>query len=146
MTIVELVRQLDQHGVSLALTPEGKIRPMGDQPPPAELIAAIRANRVELVRHLERLEGRGAAVPEQGGAQVAAPTVTAPRLAPLPEALVRLIRAAVGNHLNFPAPLPGGLVSNLGEYVLATAAMYAAGVEPERQIQALWEARGAWAA
>lgn len=80
MTLGELVRQLDQHGVFLTLTPEGKIRPTADQPPPAELIAAIKANRVELVRHLERLEDQGAAMPEHGGAQAAVPTVTPPRL------------------------------------------------------------------
>ncbi|MCD0156907.1 hypothetical protein [Deinococcus sp. 6GRE01] len=125
MVSPDLLQELAARGVRLeveggrliARAPDGAVTP--------ELSAQIRAHKADLIAALQPSRGT---------------------LAPLPEALVRLIRAAVGNHLNFPAPLPGGLVSNLGEYVLATAAMYAAGVEPERQVKALWEARGAWAA
>ena len=54
MTLGELVRLLDQHGVNLALTAEGKLKPTADQQPPAEVIEGIRAHRAALVRRLER--------------------------------------------------------------------------------------------
>lgn len=54
MTLGELCRALGQHGVSLALTPEGKIKPTAAQQPPAELVESIKAHRAVLVRRLER--------------------------------------------------------------------------------------------
>lgn len=54
MTLTELCRALTQHGVSLALTAEGKLKPTADQQPPAELLESIKAHRDHLVRRLER--------------------------------------------------------------------------------------------
>lgn len=52
--MAELCRALTQHGVSLALTPDGKLKPTADQPPPAAVVESIKAHRVALVRRLER--------------------------------------------------------------------------------------------
>lgn len=121
----ELLAELQARGVTLTakdgqlLTtgPKGAITPdLGEQ---------IRARKVEL---LQALQSQGA-----------------PTLAPLPEPLVRLIHAAAGNHLNRPGFLPSGMVMNLGEYVLTSAALYATGRDPDRQLADLWAARGAWA-
>ncbi|UBV42123.1 hypothetical protein LAJ19_10830 [Deinococcus taeanensis] len=125
MLALELLRELEGRGVRLAIdggqlvarAPQGAITP--------ELAAQLKAQKAALMAALQN------------------PGTTP---ASMPDALVRLIQAAVGNHLNFPAVLPGGVVANLGEYVLSSAALYAAGVEPARQLQALWAARGAWAA
>ncbi len=54
MTLAELCASLAQHGVSLALTAEGKIKPSADHAPPADLVDAIKAHRALLVRRLER--------------------------------------------------------------------------------------------
>lgn len=54
MTLAELGRALAQHGVILALTAEGKLKPTADQQPPGDLVDAIRAHRAVLVRRLER--------------------------------------------------------------------------------------------
>lgn len=54
MTLAELVRLLDQHGINLTLTAEGKLRPTAEQQPPAEVIEGIRQHRAALVRRLER--------------------------------------------------------------------------------------------
>lgn len=54
MTLVELCRALAQHGVSLALTAEGKLKPTADQQPPSAVVESIRAHRALLVRRLER--------------------------------------------------------------------------------------------
>lgn len=54
MTLSELVRLLEQHGVNLTLTAEGKLKPTADQQPPAEVIEGIRQHRAALVRRLER--------------------------------------------------------------------------------------------
>lgn len=54
MTLVSLTQQLHHHGVRLDLTPEGRIRPHGENAPPTELIDAIREHRALLVRRLER--------------------------------------------------------------------------------------------
>ncbi|MFC4426974.1 hypothetical protein [Deinococcus navajonensis] len=122
----DLLRELEGRGVRLTVQ-EGRLvarAPHGAVTP--ELAAQIKAQKDALVQALQASE--------------------AGQLAPLPESLVRLVRAAVSPGLNFPTILPAGLVPNLGEYVLASAALYAAGINPERQLQALWAARGAWAA
>lgn len=54
MTLARLCAQLDQHGLVLTLTPEGRLRPTANHPPPDELLVAIRAHRALLVRRLER--------------------------------------------------------------------------------------------
>lgn len=54
MTLPQLVRLLDQHGVSLTLTDAGKLRPAADQVPPAKVVEGIKAHRAALVRRLER--------------------------------------------------------------------------------------------
>lgn len=126
MGVTELLRELEGRGVRLAVE-EGRLiarAPQGAVTP--ELAEQIKAQKTALM----------AAVQATGGGH----------LPPLPDALVRLVRAAVGNHLNYPASVAGGMVPSLGEYVLASAALYAVGIDPERQIQALWAARGAWAA
>lgn len=125
MVTHDLLRELERRGVRLAVeggrltarAPQGAVTP--------ELAEQIRVHKDDL---MATLQASGGAVPR------------------LPEALVRLVCAAVSDHLNHPASLPSGMVTNLGEYVLASAALYAAGVEPERQLQALWAARAAWAA
>lgn len=126
MVARDLLRELEGRGVRLAVSggqlvaraPAGAVTP--------ELAAQIKAQKDALLKELQR-----------------GPVGT---LAPLPEPLARLIGAAICNHLNRPLLLPAGIVPNLGEYVLACAAQYAAGVEPERQLEALWTARRAWAA
>lgn len=126
MTARDLQRELEARGVRLtveggqliARAPAGAITP--------ELAAQIKAQKDELLRELQ--------------------SAPAGLLAPLPEPLARLIGAAITNNLNRPGFLPAGIVPNLGEYVLACAAQYAAGVEPERQLVHLWAARAAWAA
>lgn len=126
MVAHDLLRELEGRGVRLAVQ-EGRLvarAPQGAVTP--ELAAQIKAHKGELLRALQAGEGG--------------------QLAPLPEALVRLVRAAAGNHLNRPGFLPGGIVPNLGEYVLTCAALYACGFDPERQLADLWAARGAWAA
>lgn len=105
-------------GRLIARAPQGAVTP--------ELQAQIKAQKDALMREL------------QAG--------TGGQLAPLPEALVRLIRAASGNHLNRPGFLPSGIVPNLGDFVLTCAALYACGFDPERQLADLWAARAAWAA
>ncbi|OLV17487.1 hypothetical protein [Deinococcus marmoris] len=125
MVARELLRELEARGVRLAVdggqltarAPAGAITP--------DLAAQIKAQKAELLQELQR--------------------APAGLLAPLPEPLARLIGAAICDHLNRPLLLPAGIVPNLGEYVLACAAQYAAGVEPERQLEALWTARRAWA-
>ena len=126
MVAQELLTALQARGVQLSVQsgqlvtsgPPGAITPdLGEQ---------IRAQKAEL---LQALRPQGAAT-----------------LAPLPEPLVRLIHAAVGNHLNCPGSLPSGMVMNLGEYVLAAAALYATGRDPRKQLADLWAARSAWAA
>jgi hypothetical protein len=57
VTLVSLTQQLQQHGVRLDLTPEGRIRPHAEHAPPAELVDAIREHRALLVRRLERGQG-----------------------------------------------------------------------------------------
>lgn len=56
MRLAELLAELARHGVSLKATPEGKLRPRADQPPPAELVEAMRQHRAALLRQVE--EGR----------------------------------------------------------------------------------------
>lgn len=56
MTLAELVRLLEQHGVSLTLMPEGKLKPTAAKPPPTEVLAGLRQHRAALARRLE--EGR----------------------------------------------------------------------------------------
>lgn len=126
MVARDLLRELEGRGVRLlveggqlvARGPSGAITP--------ELAGQIKAQRDVLLRELQGDEGE--------------------RLSPLPEPLARLVRAAVSPGLNYPASLPHGMVPNLGDYVLASAALYAVGIEPARQLQALWVARGVWAA
>ena len=124
MVVLDLLRELEGRGVHLSVdggrlvahAPQGAVTP--------ELAAQIKAQKDALLKAL------------QG--------VPSGHLAPLPDILGRMVRAAVSPGLNYPAQLPGGMVTNLGEYVLASAALYAAGLEPERQLQSLWAARGAW--
>lgn len=126
MVTHDLLRELEGRGVRLAVEggrlvargPQGAVTP--------ELAEQIRAQKDALLKALQA---------SQGGL-----------LAPLPEPLARLVAAAISPGLNFHARLPSGDVSNLGDFVLASAARYAAGHDPERQLKALWEARGAWAA
>lgn len=54
MTLSQLLVSLGRHGVNLALTDAGKLKPSADQSPPPELIEAIKAHRTVLVRRLER--------------------------------------------------------------------------------------------
>ncbi|MFC4456086.1 hypothetical protein [Deinococcus sonorensis] len=125
MVALDLLAELGARGVTLAVQ-DGKLTARGPKGAVTqELAAAIQAEKAALMQRL------------QGQPQAAA-------LAPLPEPLVRLIRAAAVNSLGGPAKLPTGHVSNLGDYVLAAAALYAAGLEPERQLSDLWAARGAW--
>lgn len=122
----DLLRELEGRGVRLAVeggrlvarAPQGAVTP--------ELAAQIKAQKDALLKALQE--------------------APAGQLAPLPDSLGRMVRAAVSPGLQYPAILPDGLVSSLGDFVLASAALYAAGVEPERQLQALWAARAAWAA
>lgn len=126
MVVRDLLRELEARGVRLAVQ-EGRLvahAPHGAVTP--ELSEQIKAQKDELLRVLQTSSGG--------------------QMAPLPEALTRLIRAAVGNHLNRVAVLPSGLVPNLGEYVLSCAALYACGLDAEQQLTHLWEARAAWAA
>lgn len=126
MVARDLLRELEGRGVRLAVQ-DGRLiarAPQGAVTP--ELQAQIKAQKDALVRELQ--------------AGVGGP------LAPLPEALVRLVQAAKVNALNRPGFLPSGIVPNLGDFVLSCAALYACGFDPERQLADLWAARAAWAA
>lgn len=126
MVARELLDTLEGRGVRLAVQ-DGRLiarAPVGAVTP--ELAEQIKAQKDALLREL------------QAG--------TGGPLTPLPEALVRLVRAASGNNLNRPGFLPSGIVPNLGDYVLTCAALYACGFDPPRQLAHLWEARAAWAA
>ncbi|GGK95481.1 TubC N-terminal docking domain-related protein [Deinococcus radiotolerans] len=63
----------------------------------------------------------------------------------LPPPLHRIVRAAVANQLSRPGFLPSGMVSDLGQFVLACAALHAIGVEPQRQVRDLEAAQSGWA-
>lgn len=63
----------------------------------------------------------------------------------LPPPLHHIVRAAVANQLSRPGFLPSGMVSDLGQFVLACAALHAIGVEPERQVRDLNAAQSVWA-
>lgn len=57
MNLAELRAGLVANGVTLTLTPEGKIKPRADKTPSLELIAAMKEQRNALIRQLQ--EGRG---------------------------------------------------------------------------------------
>ncbi len=121
-----LLNTLEGLGVQATVTPSGKLRLEPASLVPAALLDEVRAQRAELLAALQ-----------SGGEAVA--------LVPLPEPLARLVYAASGNHLNRPGALPSGMVMNLGEYVLASAALYAVGRDPGRQLADLWACHRVWA-
>lgn len=122
MTLAELTRELRRHAVRLSMTVDGQLKVDAPTRPPDTVMDGIRTHRAALLQ-----------------------MVRADPVLPLPESLRRLVQAAVSPGLNYPAALPRGHVSNLGDFVLACAALYAAGVESERQLEDLWAARMAWA-
>lgn len=124
MTVRSLLDTLEGLGVQTTITPAGKLQLAPASLVPAALLGEIKVRRAEILATLQ------------------APTVSP--LAPLPEPLVRLVNAAAGNHLQRPAQLPNGIVTDLGEYVLTSAAKYAAGCDPERQLADLWACCRAW--
>lgn len=123
MVARDLLRELEGRGVQLSIDggrlvargPTGAIT--------SELADQIKAQKITLLRELQMNAGN---------------------LDPLPEALVRLVRAAAGKHLNTTGFLASGIVPNLGDYVLTCAALYACGCDPARQLKDLWAARNAW--
>lgn len=56
MTLGELRRELVRHGVTLAVSEAGKLRPSAATPPPRELVEAMREHREALLRQVA--EGR----------------------------------------------------------------------------------------
>ena len=124
MTARTLLDTLEGLGVQVTITPAGKLQLEPASLVPAALLVEIKARKAEVLVTLQ------------------APTV--PSLAPLPEPLVRLVNAAAGNHLQRLAQLPNGIVTDLGEYVLTSAAKYAACCDPERQLTDLWACYRAW--
>lgn len=125
MVAHELLSILRARGVSLSVK-DGKLitdSPKGGITP--DLGAEIKAHRAALLRELQ---------PKPAVFEVV-------KIFPLPDPLIRLVMAASGNHLNFIGHLPNGVISNLGDYVLACAAMYASGIDTERQLRELWAAR-----
>lgn len=59
MRLAELTKLLDQHGINLSLNPDtGKLKPVADQQPPAEVLdrirEGIRLHRAALLVRLER--------------------------------------------------------------------------------------------
>ncbi len=112
------------HGIKLTLTPAGKLRPVAEAAPPAEVLAAIRQHREALVARL-----------------------TAPRnpepLPRLPEPLRLLVQAAAADQLNGGAVLASGMVPSLGGYVTAWALAYLTGAHSSA-LPRLWEAHAAW--
>lgn len=158
-----LVDTLEALGVSLTVTAGGRLAVEPASAVPLELLERLKAEREEVKAWLDtRVGGRGKTpeTPETPetlthtaenarcfpGVSLQQTPETPGPLPVLPEALVRLIRAAAVNALNRPGFLPSGIVPNLGDYVLTCAALYACGFDPERQLADLWAARGAWAA
>ncbi len=124
MVVQDLIRELEERGVRLSVE-EGRLiargRFGGVTP---ELSSRIQAHRDDLLRELTvSLNGT---------------------LSPLPEPLVRLVQAAIGNHLSRPGIVLGGLVGNVGEFVLACAAQYGCAIESDRQLERLWALRELW--
>ena len=56
MRLSDLRRELVRHGVSLAVSEAGKLRPSAATPPPAEVVEAMREHRAALLRQVA--EGR----------------------------------------------------------------------------------------
>lgn len=56
MRLSDLRRELVRHGVTLAVSEAGKLRPSAAAPPPRELIEAMREHRAALLRQVQ--EGR----------------------------------------------------------------------------------------
>ena len=56
MRLSDLRRELVRHGVNLAVSEAGKLRPSAATPPPAELVEAMREHRAALLRQVQ--EGR----------------------------------------------------------------------------------------
>ena len=54
MTLAMLLVSLTQYGISLTLTPDGKLQPSAAQQPPPEVLEGIKTHRAVLVRRLER--------------------------------------------------------------------------------------------
>lgn len=125
MTAYELRRLLAAQGVTLAVTPEGKLRydaPTGLTP---EVVDAMKTHRAELLKMVQ---------------QEAADLGTVPRL---PADLAAMVRAASTGHLQTGAALASGRVPDLGEFVLAWAAAYLTG-DHAHALKRLQEARAAW--
>lgn len=142
--VPDLLAALEAAGARLAVGEGGELALTG-QRPPADLLAAVRARKADVLAYLTAL-AKAHPVPPSPSPGRGPGGGTGGPLTTLPEALVRLVQAAKVNGLNRPASLPSGIVANLGEYVLTCAALYACGLDSDRQLAHLWEARGAWAA
>lgn len=121
MNLCELRRLLSDQGVTLTVTPEGKLRYTAPGGLPQNVIDAMRTYRAELIRVVT---------------QEAAALGTVPRL---PADLATMVRAANAGHLQGGAELASGYVPDLGEFVLAWAAAYLIG-EHDHAVRRLNEA------
>lgn len=121
MNLNDLNAELRRHAAQISLTPERTLRLCAPAPLPEELVTAVRHHRSALVQEL-----------------------SVGLLAPLPQALKRMVEVAVSPGMPYPAALPSGDVSNLGGYVLVCAALYAAGVNIDLQLANLNAARNQW--
>ncbi|WP_161882820.1 hypothetical protein [Deinococcus alpinitundrae] len=122
VNVAELHADLERHGVRLDVKMT-TVGPRGALTPDLE-------NRLEGLRR-----ALATRMPESS---------TPTSVTVLPDRLAGLVEAAIGNHLGSQACLPSGMVADLGAYVLATAARYAVGHDPERHLRDLWVARTVW--
>lgn len=129
-----LLGTLEGLGISISATPEGKLRLQPFSLVPAELVEEIRNHRAELLAELspvsetpEKLVISGHAPPAPG----------------LPSRVAGMVSAAASGQISGSAHLPSGLVTDLGVYVLAWAAVYLTG-DQVHALARLAEAQEAW--
>ena len=123
MKLGELRHLLTRQGVSLSITPEGKLKYEAPQGLTPEVVDAMKAHRAALLAQVQEEASLG----------------TLPKL---PSTLALMVRAASNGSIHGGAALASGRVNDLGEYVLAWAAAYLTG-DHRHALERLREAHAA---